>query len=70
MENLKLTVEELCLIGSALEDAEIIERRRCILAVQKGDIERAVYYTEKAEAMKRLVERFYTYLHGKLEREV
>lgn len=61
MENLKLTVEELFVIGSALEDAEIVERRRCVEAIKKCDIERAMYHDEKADTMNRLVKRLYTY---------
>lgn len=61
MENLKLTVEELFVIGSALEDAEIVERRRCIEAINKSDIERAMYHDLKADTMNCLVKRLYTY---------
>ena len=70
MEKLKLTVEELYVIGSALEDAEIIERRRCVEAIGKCDIERAIYHDEKADTMNRLVKRLYTFLCGKAESEV
>ena len=70
MENLKLAVEDLFIIRSALEDAEIVERRRSILSVQKGDIACAIYHDEKADSMKGLSELFYTCLHGKAEKEV
>ena len=64
IEAFKIDIKELCIIGSALEDAEIVERRRCIEAIKRGDTQRAIYNEEKAEAMKCLAERLYTYLHA------
>lgn len=64
IEAFKLDIKELCLIGSALEDAEIVERRRCIEAIKRGDTQRAIYNEEKAEAMKVLASRLYALLHN------
>lgn len=65
METIKFDSEELSLICSALEDAENVERRRSIEAIKKGDTMRAIYYDEKAEAVKIMSARLYAYLyHG------
>ncbi len=64
IEAFKLDIKELCLIGSALEDAEIVERRRCVEAIKRGDSQRAMYNEEKAEAMKVLASRLYALLHN------
>ena len=69
MENLKLTVEELCLIGSALEDEETLEEIRCTLNLKSGLNQLARERHERVGKIRSLIKRLYTYLRDELQED-